>query len=542
MRLACVLAIAIGLSHSTLHAQPSDDPRVVRAFGVLYSSAQLGSLVKRWCDARAPETSAVTDTALAAWKRTHRLDEIETRAPRVLGDRVETLRAAVDARRNEVFGRLDKDSRAPAADCRDMLAYLNRSANPARLHPFETRLAYGALDAADRSAGTSATTLPPSTPTAPLILGGRGGRGALYTVAQLTTLIQQDERSAERRLKELGRITVQGTLEPYSTDKDATLWLNSLRPGWRSKRSVQCYDLSFRRLYDANVRDVAVRGVVREYDNWIVLEQCEAVRDVAGLTPSPIASADAYRRLEADRSRVCPVPDAGIAMEQLDGIYQPADLRYNPMTMLYDPDETTFVVLKDGWVYDNLRCSPHDIDIAVSRELEPQHWHRWRRQNGVLEVQEYDEHGRTNGRWTARKWIARPPVGPRRLSGAFHATASASTGVIGNGATSIASTTYTFRPDGRFRWSNFTQMFASSSSGTGQGGASGAVGGVTFGPDGTTATSVGGGEDEGTYTIVNYTLELRTRSGRVFRFPIFPWDQGKYRDYLVINGTTYSPR
>jgi hypothetical protein len=33
----------------------------------------------------------------------------------------------------------------------------------------------------------------------------------------------------------------------------------------------------------------------------------------------------------------------------------------------------------------------------------------------------------------------------------------------------------------------------------------------------------------------------RTNSGKVIRWSIFSWDSAKYRDYLVINGTTYSP-
>jgi hypothetical protein len=106
---------------------------------------------------------------------------------------------------------------------------------------------------------------------------------------------------------------------------------------------------------------------------------------------------------------------------------------------------------------------------------------------------------------------------------------------------SVGTTSFTFRPDGRFSWTNFTRMFASSTVGTGPDGATITAGGTTVGPGGTSSSSVGGGEEEGTYTTDGYTLELRTRSGKVIRFSIFSWDSARYRDYLVINGTTYSP-
>jgi hypothetical protein len=84
-------------------------------------------------------------------------------------------------------------------------------------------------------------------------------------------------------------------------------------------------------------------------------------------------------------------------------------------------------------------------------------------------------------------------------------------------------------------------MYGSSNVGTGPGGGSIVVGGASVGPNGTSVSSVGGGDDGGTYTTDGYTLELRTKSGKVLRWSIFSWDSEKYRDFLVINGTTYSP-
>jgi len=109
------------------------------------------------------------------------------------------------------------------------------------------------------------------------------------------------------------------------------------------------------------------------------------------------------------------------------------------------------------------------------------------------------------------------------------------------GAFSMATVSYTFFSDGRFTWTNFTQMYASSSVGTGDGGAGDAVGGAVFGPGSTPVSWVGGRDDEGTWSVDGFTLTLRTKKGTVFRMSIFSWDGGTYRNYQVINGTTYSP-
>lgn len=557
-----VVALALTLTCPAA-AQVAQQSRYVRAFGTLYTTARLGGLVKAWCDARAPETRAVTDTALAAWQRTHRLDDVLSRATSVLGAQLPSIDAGVDARREAVFRSLDKDSKSPATDCRQMLAYLDRAANPQRLHPVEFRLIANerartnasttappaSSGATDRSAATAPESAPaaPVTTSTPAAITGDvttgNTRGEVYSVAQLSALVLRDRSTASARLKRLGPLTIRGTLESYDTTRrDDTIWLNTVADGWRSTTSVLCYDLSFRRLYDANRRAVTVRGTVRRVESWIELENCQVLPDASAYAAATLSDSGGMKRIAVPPSQLRTELGAGPTLAQIEGVYQPSKLRYNPMSMLFEPDETTYLVLKDGWVYDNLSVSPHDLDVAASRRLEPQHWARWRRRGTTFEVHRQDEYGRTDNQWSALALVARPIIGARRLQGVYSATRSATAGIMGGGgATSIGTTTYTFRPDGTFSWTNFTQNFASSSSGTGPGGSSIVVGGATVGPGGTSISAVGGGDDEGTYVTDGYTLELRTRKGQVFRFPIFSWDTGKYRDYLVINGTTYSP-
>ncbi len=85
MRVVYFAALLTALPLQPSSAKRADDLRYIRAVSTLYSTAQLGGLVKAWCDARAPETRFATDTALAVWKSSHRLDEIEVRADSVLG-------------------------------------------------------------------------------------------------------------------------------------------------------------------------------------------------------------------------------------------------------------------------------------------------------------------------------------------------------------------------------------------------------------------------------------------------------------------------
>jgi hypothetical protein len=557
MRTGLMLVVLALVPLQSLAAQRASDATYRRALATLYRTAQLGGLVKAWCDARAPETRAATDTALIAWKAANRLDEVEARAESVLSDELPAIRAQVLARRDNVFRSLDKDSKAPASDCLQMLAYLNRSADPRRLSPNELRLVLqtpttvGAATTAPVAppTGGAATTSPATPPTGgiqrpvettpPIV-----GRGTVFTVAQLSVLTQGDSRTAYERLKRLGTLTVHGTLQPYGDKPDETVWLNTLRDPWRSTRSVLCYDIdvTFRRLYNAGRRDVTIRGTVRKVESWIELENCRLVTDVAGLTPSTLSDSAGLKRVDVAVARLRTAPNAGLTMAQIEGMYQSTELRFNALSLLYEPDESTYLLLKDGWLYDNLRMTPHDLDVAMSRRLEPQHWHRWRRVGNGIDMQEHDEYGRTDGVWKRLKASARPTIGSRRLSGSFKAVASATAGLPGGGgAFSMSTTSFTFRPDGTFTWANFSQMYGSSTVGTGPGGGSIVVGGATVGPGGTSVSSVGGGDDGGTYTTDGYTLELRTKSGKVIRYSMFSWDSEKYRDFLVINGTTYSP-
>lgn len=557
MRTLPLMLVLLVLPVTRAATQATTDADYVRAFGMLYTTARLGGLVKQWCDARAPGARAATDTALVAWKATHQLDDVEARADDVLGALRRTIDAGVAERRETVFRALDRDSKSPDADCRQMLAYLNRSADPQRINRAEYALvarerARRVAATAQSGAGATASSTPTPAPTAASAPAERSaagpaasaglGRGTLYTVAQLSVLTKRDPRTADARLKRMGTITVQGTLEPSGDKPDDTVWLKTIRDGWSSTDQVKCYDLSFRRLYDAGRRDVTIRGTVREVDYWIVLEDCQVVTNVAGLVPAAMSDSGGLRRMEVAVERIRTAPNAGLSMDQIEGMYQSTELRYNPMNMLYDPDESVYLVLTDGWLYDNLRLTPHDLDVAASRRLEPQHWHRWRRAGDGIEMQEHDEYGRPDGEWKRLKATPRPTIGNRRLSGVFQDVSSATAGIPGGGgAFSMSTRSFTFRADGRFSWTALNQMYASSSVGTGPGGSTIVAGGATVGPGGSSASSVGGGEDQGTYTIDGYTLQLRTNAGRVLRWFIFSWDSGKYRDFLVINGTTYSP-
>ncbi len=544
MRRTCALFLLATSWALPVHAQPQPAPQLLRAVRTLYSTSQLGGLVKAWCDARAPETRAETAAALAEWRRTHGLDDIEARAERLPETERATVEASVAARRERVFRSLDKESRSPATDCRRMLAYLNASANPQRLHPMDVRLlaAERAREQASRGgaaqveAGTAVRA-----PSGAAVATARGG--VLYTVAQLSALVAQDRRTADTRLRRLGSITVRGTLERYDPSRpDDPVWLNTREEGWRSTTSVRCYDHSFGRHLDRGQRELAVRGTVRSVDSWIVLDDCQVVSDLAGLESSPISDSTGRRRVSVNADDVRTAPNAGVRLADIVGVYQPSDLRFNPMSLLYEPDETTYLVLNDGWLHDNLMASPHDLNVERSRRLEPQRWHRWRRRGSAFEVQRFDEYGRPSDRWEVKRLTRRAPVGARRLAGTFSTTASATAGLMGGGgAVSVGTTSWTFRANGTFSWTNFTRIYASNTTGTGDGGATIAAGGAMIGPGGASASSVGGGEDGGTYTTDGYTLELRTRNGTVFRFPIFSWDTAKYRDYLVINGTTYAP-
>ncbi len=528
MKYALMLVLCFGgLMISFSKAQNSSDTEYLKALTTIYAVSKIGGFVKDWCDARAPQTKALTTQGLAVWRKAFRLDDVETRFVALVGDKLAQIDSSLEQQRTKTYQSLDQSSQNPAADCQQIETYLKTNVNPQKLYANEYELVFS------QSAPITSNPVKPTPATT----------GTLYTMAQLGVLLEnarKTKQSDETTLRNLGRFFVSGTLEKYDpNDKDAVVFLNTVRNGFRGRISGTCYDLGFNKLYNAGTRNITFK--VKFHDmtgsSIIEFEDCEVITNTSGLQAVKLDEKTALERIEVKPNQVMTKPNQGLKGSQLEGIYWNAkgEWRYSGYTFA----EYTYLLLKNGWLYDNLRFTPADLNLALSRKLEPQHWGTWKRQDKKIMVQWRDDWGQPKGKAEVLNAEYKAPLKTgSRLNGVFQNSSSYTLGTLRDGTTSTSTDSYTFLPNGTFKFVGFNTTTASSSVDTN---VTGQVGNTSLGPNGIVSSNVGGSDDAGTYNFDGgYTLEMKSKTGRVTRAYAFLWDTQKYKNHLVINGTTYS--
>ena len=525
------LLAAVILGCGVLVARAQVETEYAKAVTTIYAVAKIGGFVKDWCDLRAPQTKAVTALGLANWRKTFKLEEVEKRFKGLVGDKIAQIDASLEPNRQPTYAGLDGASRDPAADCLGIEAYLNAEVNPQKRYPTAYRLALSQPPITSSAAAPAAP--------APTVTASTAARGNVYTVAQLGVILEKAraaKQPEESALRALGQFFVTGSLERY--DRDASVFLNTLRDGFRSRVSVTCYDGNLWKLYEAGTRNVTLRANFRQMtgSSIVQLTDCAVVSNAAGLQPVKLEDRSALQRIQVTPQRVMTKPNAGLKAAQMDGLYWNAQGKWTYSG--YQFVEDTYLLLKDGWLYKNLRFAPADLNVAESKKLEPQHWAQFKRQGKQILVQWRDDWGVATGKPQVLDAELKAPMKRgATLNGVFQASNSYTLGTSSDGASSSSISSYAFAPNGTYTYSSLRTTTASSRVGTG---VSGQVGGTSFGSGGTFSSGVGGSDDAGTYSFDGYTLELRSKSGAVTRAFAFLWDDAKYSGSLVINGTTYS--
>jgi hypothetical protein len=145
----CLCSFMISFSR----AQDSSNSEYLKALTTIYAVSKIGGFVKDWCDARAPQTKAVTDKAFVAWRKTHQLDALDKRFKALVGTKLEQINANLEQKRDATYANLDAASKDPGGDCLGLEKYLNSEVNPQKLYPAEYKLVFSqAAPAPDTSA------------------------------------------------------------------------------------------------------------------------------------------------------------------------------------------------------------------------------------------------------------------------------------------------------------------------------------------------------------------------------------------------------
>jgi hypothetical protein len=238
-------------------------------------------------------------------------------------------------------------------------------------------------------------------------------------------------------------------------------------------------------------------------------------------------------------------PTSGVSGSKIAGLVHEGRGMTTPTGFQYV--ESIDLLLSDGSAYSGLSGPPESLDVARSKQSEPQKWHAWRQQNGSIYLQ-------VNSSWTKLDGdVVRPlPSGSALNVRLVHRTAHTFVGMGGTTGTDRI----TFFPDGHFERS--ANVLAGSGAVQAAGGFSGGASSSTnrngtrsssFGTSSTggssvTATSAsssraGAGSATGTYRITGYTLELDSANGQVQRLIAFYPFPGKSQVFL--DNATFDP-
>ena len=235
--------------------------------------------------------------------------------------------------------------------------------------------------------------------------------------------------------------------------------------------------------------------------------------------PSEVAAARASARAEAARYKYVTAPGAGVRSADIEAVFYEWEQVYEIGGL--QMKERLHLLLKDGTVHYGLPVPPQDLDVPLSRRLEPEAWGRWRRAGTGYAF----AWPRAPGAYRAAQGnVALPARTGATLAGRFENSSSFE---IPGGAGAWNKVAWTFGADGRFtreRWGG-----AGMASGAGDtrvvtasvyddsssvGAASSSVGSA-----GSTRRRADAGDRRGTYQLEGYTLTLRYENGTVERLP-----------------------
>lgn len=295
-------------------------------------------------------------------------------------------------------------------------------------------------------------------------------------------------------------------------------------------------------------KEVVLRGVVTSLNRLSMdLADAALVNDASGLTPSPLAQTPLARKT-VSLQRVSTAPGKGLGDKDLAAVVIHGEANNINGTRW---EEDVRFLLRDGSVYRRTEMPPDQLDVAASRQLEPQRWGRWRSAGKGYAMQAQDDDGRPVGDWKPEGHEAvRPWSKDARLDGSF--SRRSFTGSMITGGTS-ATHGIRFTKDGRFERSFSATsgtgslqaitgtVVAGSSHGDGKGSSSTGSSTVgtglgTVGVSSGTRTKDDGASRRGRYQLDGFAITLEYDDGHKERLLSFPVD-GDSRSVYIGTGS-----
>jgi hypothetical protein len=226
------------------------------------------------------------------------------------------------------------------------------------------------------------------------------------------------------------------------------------------------------------------------------------------------SSGHSKQEVKAHPAHSEPLPEKGLKSQDINGILIHLEYNTTPdgkMVRIYKP----YLVLNDGSIYSEPVISPYSLDVAQSKQKEPKRWGTWKLKNNSFMVE-----------WTARneteKWFknwfwATPSQKEEKLEGAFMTVTGVENDGLKSADKATASKYIAFNNAGQFSL------------------ITGNNGNATV-PDGEFSKK----NEAGTYTLNDYSIELRFNNGTVIRRIFYFYLQGK--THFGVGNSVYVPK
>jgi hypothetical protein len=210
------------------------------------------------------------------------------------------------------------------------------------------------------------------------------------------------------------------------------------------------------------------------------------------------------------------VPEKGLRTQEINGILIHLEYNTTPdgkMVRIYKP----FLVLNDGTIYSEPMISPYSLDVAQSKQKEPQKWGTWKLKNNTFVV-EWTATGETE-KWFKNWFWATPSQREEKLDGSYITVNGLDNDAVKGADKGYTSKYIAFNNSGQFT--------------------------LTNGPSNNPNTPIPASEfskrnEAGTYALNDYSVELRFNNGTVIRRIFYFYLPGK--THFGVGNSVYVPK
>lgn len=507
-------------------AMAASAQEIVAAQAGVFSTEVLSEAMAEYCGEEAPASAATVRQALQQWK-----DKYQTAAVRaqlehqIPASKLKNIGLSTE-KREQLFEQLANQGPAEKVCAALPAQWQSQSMNMMQNYP----LAYNA--SSDESGDDDESSTPVDS----------AAQGTVYNVAQishLSELTRGMNGTVKERLSKIGlagRIYITGKVAKGKKDYQIVYDEN----GFKAKLAVVASNLN---LAPYAGQMVTVSGTLDEVPRILLfLREARMVQNSGGLTMASTPTDKGIIRKELGAEDVKVAAGQGLKDNEIEAMFN-AYVSAGP-----NFEERTYILLKDGTMYDRSTIAPDSLNVALSRKQEPQHWHKWKRSGKGISYSETKDNGEPKPEWVQQdgQFLRGWPKG-QKLSGTY--TNSTFSGDIALGGT-YAKKSLTLDSNGRFEESNFSRSGSGSmaanmndfsasatSQSDGSGTKSSAGGGTSNVYAGSNSARDDGADHRGQYSVNGYVMELRYDSGRVERKLSYPVKEGGKKSFFAGSGT-----